>query len=182
VLPTFPKPGSGDPNIDVNGGATAKHNNRTVPDVLLGAAVTGALAIVVVLSTLFGVLIVKWDRRRRRHNAANQRDRITGAWAEALERLREAGVSPRVSATPVEFAMRHAAAHGAGAAGPPLMDLARLQTAALFAPDAPSPEEADDAWEQVHLIENALRHATRWSRRWRRRLDPRSLRLAPGPG
>jgi hypothetical protein len=78
--------------------------------------------------------------------------------------------------------MRHAAAHGAGAAGPPLMDLARLQTAALFAPDAPSPEEAEDAWEQVHLIENALRHATRWSRRWRRRLDPRSLRLAPGPG
>ena len=75
--------------------------------------------------------------------------------------------------------MRHAAAHGAGAAGPPLMDLARLQTAALFAPAAPSEDEADDAWVQVHRIEQALRHATRWSRRWKRRLDPRSLRVTP---
>jgi uncharacterized protein DUF4129 len=125
---------------------------------------------------------VKANRRRKRRHAANQRDRVTGAWAEALERLREAGVSPRVSATPVEFAMRHAAAHGAGIAGPPLMDLARLQTAALFAAEEPSTEQVDDAWHQVHRIETALRKSTRWSRRWRRRIDPRSLRLSATTG
>jgi hypothetical protein len=132
---------------------------------------------VVFVGVLLGVVIVKWRRRHRRRHAADERDRVTGAWAEALDRLREAGVSPRESATPVEFALRHAAASGAGAAGPPLMDLARLQTAALFAPDPPSHEEADTAWVQVHQIEVALRRATRRSRRWQRRVDPRSLRV-----
>jgi hypothetical protein len=58
------------------------------------------------------------------------------------------------------------------------MELARLQTSALFAPDPPTGDDANDAWHQVHRIERALRHATRWTRRWKRRLDPRSLRLA----
>jgi hypothetical protein len=62
------------------------------------------------------------------------------------------------------------------------MDLARLQTEALFAAEAPSSEQADDAWRQVHDIQAALKKSTRWSRRWRRRLDPRSLRVAAAPG
>jgi transglutaminase-like putative cysteine protease len=163
------------------GGSSGTHDDP-LPRVLLGVGATAALAVLATIATLFTVLAVKWRRRIQRRHAANERDRVTGAWAEALDRLREAGVSPRASATPVEFAMRHAAAHGAGAAGPPLMDLARLQTAALFAPDAPSHEEADDAWVHVHRIEQALRRATRWSRRWKRRLDPRSLQLEPRTG
>jgi transglutaminase-like putative cysteine protease len=164
--------------INANGGGLEDEKPAsTWPRVLLGIAITIALAVVVAVVVLLAVLIVKWRRRHRRRHAADERDRVTGAWAEALDRLREAGVSPRESATPVEFALRHAAASGAGAAGPPLMDLARLQTAALFAPEAPSHEDADEAWVQVHQIEVALRRATRPTRRWRRRVDPRSLRV-----
>jgi transglutaminase-like putative cysteine protease len=159
----------------------ARHHD-VWPRVLLAVAAAIALAALAALTTVLSVLGVKWSRRRRRRHAADERDRVIGAWAEALDRLREAGVAPHPSATPVEFALRHAAAHGAGLAGPPLMELARLQTAALFAPDTPSTETVDDAWKQVHLIERALRRATTASRRWRRRLDPRSLRIEPRPG
>jgi hypothetical protein len=169
-------------NIDVGGGGATSGGDSTWTRVLLGMGILLALVVLAVVATLLTVLIVKWQRRHRRRHAANPRDRVTGAWAEALDRLREAGVSPRDSATPVEFALRHAAAHGAGSAGPPLMDLARLQTAALFAPEPPSTEEAEDAWQQVGRIEHALRRVTNRSHRWQRRLDPRSLRLSPRTG
>jgi transglutaminase-like putative cysteine protease len=163
--------------FDVNGGATQKkhHNDNVAPRALIALIVIAGLALLAIIATFGSVLGVKWARRHRRRHAADQRDRVIGAWSEALDRLREAGVAPRASATPVEFAMRHAAAHGAGLAGPPLMDLARLQTAALFAPTGPSTDDGDTAWNDVHLIERALRRATRRSRRWKRRLDPRSL-------
>jgi transglutaminase-like putative cysteine protease len=164
----------------VNAGNTnsVAHHDDVWTRALLAIVVAVGLAIVAVFALAGTALGVRWSRRHRRRRAPDIRDRVTGAWAEALDRLREAGVEPRASATPVEFAMRHAAAHGAGAAGPPLMELARLQTAALFAGEAPSTGDADNAWEQVHVIERTLRHETSWSRRWRRRLDPRALRLA----
>ena len=62
------------------------------------------------------------------------RRRVLGAWAEALDQLRVAGVPPRPSATALEFALRYAPAHGAGDAGPALMELARLQSAAMYSP------------------------------------------------
>jgi transglutaminase-like putative cysteine protease len=165
--------------IQTERGTPPKGGGEVGSRVLLGVGVALAVVAFGVLAMLFGVLLVKWVRRRRRRHAPDVRDRVIGAWAEALDRLREAGVAPRASATPVEFALRHAPASGAGHAGPALMELARLQTAALFARDAPTKDDAAEAWRQVHRIERALRKATRWSRRWRRRLDPRSLR---GPG
>jgi hypothetical protein len=87
--------------------------------------------------------------------------------------LAEAGVEPKPSATPVEFALRHAPAHGAGDAGPALMELAQLQTAALFAPDPPTPADADEAWSKVDAIDRAIGHQISPFVRWRRRLDPR---------
>jgi hypothetical protein len=49
------------------------------------------------------------------------------------------------------------------------MDLARLHTAALYSPDAPSTEEADEAWAGVDAISAALRRAVPRSRRWKAR-------------
>ena len=105
-------------------------------------------------------------------------DACSGAWAQALDHLADAGVERKPSATPLEFALRHAPAHGAGAAGPALMELAQLQTAALFAPDPPTADDADRAWVQVDAIDGALSHALSPVTRWRRRLDPRRFALA----
>jgi transglutaminase-like putative cysteine protease len=141
------------------------------------AFVAAALAILALLAII--VLIVLAVRRtwRRRH-ADDPRARVLGAWAQALDHLADAGVERKPSATPLEFALRHAPAHGAGAAGPALMELAQLQTAALFAPDPPTADDADRAWVQVDAIDGALSHAISPLARWRRRLDPRRFAVA----
>jgi hypothetical protein len=99
---------------------------------------------------------------------------VLGAWNEALDRLSAAGVARRPAATSVEFALRHAPAHGAGGAGPPLMGLARLHTAAMFSPDPPTDADADEAWAHVAEIDNALRHTVSRGERWLTRLRIRS--------
>ena len=65
--------------------------------------------------------------------------------------------------------MRQAPALGAGAAGPPLMDLARLHTAAMYSPDPPTPDDADTAWTEVDAIADALRGTVPRTRRLRAR-------------
>jgi transglutaminase-like putative cysteine protease len=168
-----------DPGGDVTVGEQAPSAARETSPVWQFFVALGFLGIVAVFLAVaaLALLVVAVSRRtwRRRHAPA-ARDRILGAWAQALEHLAEAGVEPKPSATPLEFALRYAPAHGAGAAGPALMDLAVLQTAALFAPDAPSSEDARRAWEHVDAIDRAIERVTSRVVRWRRRLDPRRLR------
>jgi len=114
-----------------------------------------------------------WRRTRRRRHDQDPRRRVLGAWAEALDQLRTAGIPPRPSATALEFALRYAPAHGVGDAGPALMELARLQSAAMFAREPPSPVEANFAWEQVDSIRAATRRNISFSARWRRILHRR---------
>jgi transglutaminase-like putative cysteine protease len=142
--------------------------------IVVGGA--AALAFVVVGATFAGAAV----RRRRRHRAPGSRGRVLGAWAQALERLAEVGVHRRPSTTPVEFAMREAPASGAGPAGPALLALAHLQTSALYAPDDPSDDDAEQAWRHVDTIERAIAASTRRSVRWKRRIRP-DRSPAPGP-
>jgi transglutaminase-like putative cysteine protease len=109
-------------------------------------------------------------RRRRRSHAATARDRIIGAWAQAMERLAEVGIHRRPAATPVEFAMREAPAAGIGSAGPALLALSHLHTDALFSLESPDDEAADAAWSHVASIEESIVRSTRRTARWRRRL------------
>jgi transglutaminase-like putative cysteine protease len=142
----------------------------TVVTVLLIALAVAALAALVLLAT---ALFAVWRRSYRRRNNTDLRQRVLGAWAEALDVLAAAGIPPRPSATALEFALRHAPAHGAGDAGPALMELARLQSAAMFAPDPPTASEAAEAWEQVDVINASSRRTVTRVARWRRRLRSR---------
>jgi transglutaminase-like putative cysteine protease len=163
------------PNFATGGGSTTpRRSTGTV--VLHFLLVALASLLVLAFGSAGAVIGLKALRRARRHRAASGRARITGAWDEALERLAEARIHRRPSSTPVEFAMREAPAGGAGSAGPPLLALAHLTTSALYAPDDPSEEEADAAWDQVKALEVALRTHTSPRARLRRRLDPRVLR------
>ncbi|MDQ1383136.1 MAG: hypothetical protein QOG65_515, partial [Actinomycetota bacterium] len=109
-----------------------------------------AVILVVIASLLLALIAFvaflaysAWLRTRRRRRDPDDRRRVLGAWTEALERLAAAGIIRRPATTSLEFALRQAPALGAGAAGPPLMDLARLHTAAMYSPDPPTPEDAD---------------------------------------
>ena len=66
----------------------------------------------------------------------------------------------RPAATLVEFALREAPAAGAGAAGPPLLELAQLQTRAMYGIDEPATDDADRAWECADKVGQALRAET----------------------
>jgi hypothetical protein len=133
--------------------------------VVLGAFVLGVLGFLAVSA------LTLWQRGRRRRRDADPRRRVLGAWNEALDHLRTAGVPPRPSATSLEFALRYAPAHGAGrAGGTALMELARLQSAAMYAPQPPSETDASHAWEQADTIRAEVRHNVARSTRWRRRL------------
>jgi transglutaminase-like putative cysteine protease len=178
--PTVSQPSLRDPNLQTGSGQIATKRS-TASVVLRFIAVTLAVIVGGALLIALTIIGLKALRRYRRRHASTSRARVTGAWDEALERLAEARIHRRPSSTPVEFAMREAPAGGAGDAGPSLLALAHLTTGALYAPDDPEPEVADDAWTKVRELETAMRRHTAARARVRRRLDPRVLRATlPG--
>jgi hypothetical protein len=100
---------------------------------------------------------------------------ITGAWEEALDRLREADVEADPALTPLEIA-RAAPGATTATAGRPLLRIARAYTAARYGEHAVSSDDATSAWTSVDELEHALTDELSRPRRWRRRLDPTTLR------
>jgi hypothetical protein len=150
-----------------SGGGTQQSGTRA--HVLKGIAITLAALLFAAIVLGLAFALAAWRRSNHRRHDPDNRRRVLGAWSEALERLSAAGIVRRPSATSLEFALRQAPALGAGAAGPPLMGLARLHTAAMYAPEPPSREDADEAWSEVDAIANALRATTPRSKRLRAR-------------
>jgi hypothetical protein len=109
-------------------------------------------------------------RRRARADAA-----VLAAWAEALDRLAEAGLDRRGEETPLEFARRAGTTHPGVA--PPMRRLAALVNTAAYGP--PGAGSATEAWLAADQAARALdAHDPGWVR-WRRRVDPRGLRPRP---
>jgi hypothetical protein len=160
--------------------ANPTKSTGTRAHVITAVAVAVAIAIGALVALLGALAYAAWLRTRRRRHDPDARRRVLGAWSEALERLAAAGIERRPSTTSLEFALRQAPALGAGAAGPPLMDLARLHTLALYSPEGPTSADADDAWSEFDAIEGALRVSVPRTRRWRARWFSR-LRRPPAP-
>ena len=171
-------PNSAASRIEVQPPTSPAHSSRTGAHVLevlgVSLAILGGAFIALLAALAFGA----WRRTRRRRHDPDDRKRVLGAWTEALERLSAAGIQRRPSTTSLEFALRQAPALGAGAAGPPLMGLARLHTAAMYSPESPTSEEADEAWSEVDAITDALRDSVPRTRRLRTRWLS-GLRRAP---
>ena len=172
VAPTI---GGRPPNLSVETPpATApKHQRGRDAFEIVGLTIAAVAFIAIAVFAVISFML--WRRRSRRRHDRDPRRRVLGAWAEALDELRTAGVPPRPSATAIEFALRYAPAYGAGDAGPALMELAQLQSAAMYAPEAPTAVDASLAWEQVDKIRAAIRHNVARSRRWRRILKYRTV-------
>ena len=124
-----------------------------------------------VLALIAGWRVTRFVIRHRRRSRGTPRDRVAQAWAYANERLALFNIHRRPSTTVVEFALREAPAAGAGAAGPALLELAQLHTAAMYAPFEPDPSDAVEAWECADRIDDALRQLiSRKRRAWLIRL------------
>ncbi len=86
--------------------------------------------VVLVLGGYVGaVLGLKRRRRARRHAAGDPTAVVSGAWAEALDRLHEAAVVPRAAQTPLDLAATVPADTGPSTAAP-MHELARTYGAA----------------------------------------------------
>jgi transglutaminase-like putative cysteine protease len=159
-------------NPPKNGGAGTGHSSSGRGGLwwLIPALFAFALAAVVI-----SVAALQRVRRWRREHAATTRARVDGAWTQATEDLARRDIRRRPAATLVEFALREAPAAGAGAAGPPLLELAQLQTQAMYAVAEPSAEDADRAWECADRVSAAVRAETPPRERFRQRfgLSPR---------
>ncbi len=164
--------------INVDPPSTAPKQSHTRDHVVTALLVALAVIVGLVVLALAALGFGAWRRTRGRRHDPDARRRVLGAWNEALERLAAAGIERKPSTTSLEFALRQAPALGAGAAGPPLMGLARLHTAAMYSPESPSSSEADEAWAEVDAIAVALRSSVPRTRRWRTRAAS-VLRRAP---
>jgi transglutaminase-like putative cysteine protease len=174
-------PNSTPDQVHVSTPAATTNSSRTRDHAIVAALIAVAI-IVGVLVLMVGALALRVGRRtRRRRHDPDDRRRVLGAWTEAMERLSAAGIERRPSTTSLEFALRQAPALGAGAAGPPLMTLARLHTAAMYAAESPSPDDADDAWAEVDAIAAAVRTSVPRTRRWRARWRAEVLRRSAAP-
>jgi hypothetical protein len=163
--------------VDPGGGAgvDAGPGNRTGG---ISGAVTRTGTVGWLAAAALGLLVlppaVKTRRRNLRRRVGPDRAVLT-AWAEALDRLSEAGLVRRNAETPLEFAGRAGAVRPGLA--PPMRRLAALVNSAAYGPEAgPPPTGGADAWAASDQIVRALdAHDPGWVR-WRRRLDPRGLR------
>lgn len=127
-----------------------------------------------VVAYVVGVPLAKARRRQRRRSAPDPRRAVAGAWDEAVERLEEAGVPRRPSATPREVA-GSVRGRGMGRVVPALSELAEEWTVAAYGTRPPTPHDVDTAWRRFQEVEAALDGDLGTWQRWRRRLDPTPL-------
>jgi transglutaminase-like putative cysteine protease len=176
-FPTFPRT----PNSFSVVPPPAQSSGRDANPVVTGFFVVAGALLLGVLAFAAYAAYTLWRRRQRRRHAKDPRRRVLGAWNEALDHLRTAGVPPKPAATSLEFATRYAPAHGAGTAGgPALLELARLQSAAMYADEPPTADDASYAWEQADSIRDMVRRTIARPTRWRRRLQ-QVRRSEPSP-
>ena len=143
-----------------------------------GSAYVVAGIVLVTLLLLLAIVVAKHLRRARRRSRGNPSQQVAGAWRETTDRLREAGVPTPPTWTAIEVARRATVGEHAPD-GADLMELARLATAAVYAPGEPSPGVARQAWELEQRVRDDVARRLPPMRRWRAALDPRPL-LDPG--
>jgi transglutaminase-like putative cysteine protease len=160
--------------VDPGGGAGLDAGPGGRPGGLAGAVSSNRTLwwLVAAVLGLLGVPPAAKARRRTLRRRARADSAVLAAWAEALDRLAEAGLDRRGAETPLEFARRVGVAHPGVA--PPMRRLAALVNTAAYGP--PDTGNAAEAWSASDRVAQALdAHDPGWIR-WRRRLDPRSLR------
>jgi len=168
-VPGEPKEASD--NLQQGDGQRQELDLLAVLGTILGVALDIA-KVALVLSPLWGVLLYKFLRRRRRRRAKDATQRLTGAWRELADRLRDLGVRPAPGATRRESA--YAAAERYDAV--PVVTLAHTADRHVYGAVTPSPEEARAYWADVDTALRRIRKATPW---WRRILARFSLASVP---
>ncbi|MFB9765814.1 DUF4129 domain-containing transglutaminase family protein [Nocardioides kongjuensis] len=168
-VPGEPKEASD--NLQQGDGHRKELDVLAVLGTILGIALDVA-KVALLLSPLWGVLLFKFLRRRRRRRADDPTRRLTGAWHELADRVRDLGVRPAPGSTRRESAYAVAERYDAV----PVVTLAHTADRHVYGAGEPTPEEAHAYWADVDTALRRIRKATPW---WRRLLARFSLASVP---
>jgi len=160
-------------NVDVDARDDVEEVETDWTRLVVTTVVVAVPVLLLVLPPLL-VVVVKARRRRRRRRARLPMVRVTGAWDEVVDAVRDRAAAPATGATRSETSRAiEAAFPGVSARG-----VALQADAAVFGPGEPDDGVAERAWRETDVFLAALaRHGT-LRQRWRGRLSVRSLRAA----
>jgi hypothetical protein len=117
--------------------------------VVLGAAI--------ILAPFLAIVVAKLRRRMLRRRAPTAIQRISGGWQEFEDAVVDHGLEPPTSPTRTEVASI--------VGGVPSLVLAAVADRAVFSPDQPRDEEADQVWRAVTDLRASMNDGrTRWQR------------------
>lgn len=151
-----------------------KRDNLDILEVLgtIIAVLFDVAKVALLLSPLWGVLLYKFLRRRRRKKSSDATSRLTGAWRELADRMRDLGVRPTPGSTRRESAYAAAVRYDAV----PVVTLAHTADRHVYGEGEPTLEEARAYWADVDSALKRLRRSTPW---WRRVAARFSLASVP---
>lgn len=164
-----------DPEDFAGGTATVGNDAGGPPSPWPGrlAATGGVLVVIAALYAAAVLAAARIRHRARRRRARGARARTQVAWAEALEGLAVAGVTPRPDETQVEFMSRVPPEWGLDPSLPTA--LGEAAAAAGYAEQGPSEHQTSRAVEAAAAIDSLIPTVTTRPRRWAVALDPRPL-------
>jgi len=117
--------------------------------VVLGAAI--------ILAPFLAIVVAKLRRRMLRRRAPTVIQRISGGWQEFEDAVIDHGLEPPISPTRTEVASI--------VGGVQSLVLAAVADRAVFSPDQPRQEEADQVWRVVTDLRASMNDGrTRWQR------------------
>ena len=161
---------------------------ETGPDHLLLIVLAAGVPLVLLVLPIALVVLLKVLRRRRRRRRGSGSGRVSGGWAEVVDRARDLGVPVSTAATRNEQAgeLEAGLAHGhstrrrrarpVDVSGLDTTSLARHADAGVFGPVLPDETAVAHYWRHVESTERRLRQAV-GRRRWlRSRIATTSLR------
>lgn len=138
-------------------------------------ALTGIpfLTVVVPITLVLGL---KLRRRSKRRNDPILANRVAGAWSEVVDRARDLGRSPSVSATRSEQAQQLAESFEKVSAKADPIAISREADWIVFAPGDPSEKAASEFWLTTKQVERGMRRSVRLPRWLASRLSTKSFR------
>ena len=159
--------------------ASEGSNGTVVPDrsdnFLLSTPFLAALTVVLAIAMMLGSLVlIKRLRRRRRRNGPSAGHQVLGAWAEVTDRLLEVGVAVDRTMTAKEV-LALSAPLMAPRATERLTVMVPFVTNALYSPDPPQPEWAEEMWDHADAFHHEVLEGQEWYRGTVALLNPRPL-------
>jgi len=171
----LPKVEQADPNKPVEAAPTPESSTGW-SEVGIWALRGGVFSVLLLWPLVVFALVVSWKKLRRRKGlkAPDPARRVSTAWTLATDALVDAGASLQTSHTNAELV--EAGLKTQPSVGPPLGRLQRHADAVTFATAECDPRRAEDAVDQLKLVEAGIRNSSsRWWR-WKWWLSTRSLR------